>query len=513
MFEPLPTPEESAAWDRIAIRDYGVRGETLMETASREAYRELVARIGPVAGKRIVCLAGPGNNGGDAFGTARACHDAGGRVVVLHTIPRGRYRGEAARHAACAAKAGVVMRLAGAAGLKLLDQAEIIVDGLLGTGFRGPLKSEFLGLVERINQARKRVPAPFVFSLDTPSGLSALTGKPAPTAVRADLTVCFEALKSGLSDAAAWEFTGVLVAVPIGIPRVVKEAHPAAALRLTPAVFTFLTPASRVMHKGSAGRVLVVGGSPGLCGAPHLAARGALRAGAGLVRIVCPAGLEALVRGGDPHSMTLPLGKTEAWDAATVPGLGETVRASDALVIGPGMGRSDAASEFLAELLALDRPPAVLDADALALLAARPELLAHVRESDVLTPHPGEAALLLGTSVAEVQTDRIETAGQLADRTGGVVALKGATTVVAGSTKPKAVSPFAAPALAVGGSGDVLSGLIGALLAQGLSARRAACLGVYAHGLAGERLSARFPRRGVLAAEIADLLPETLAAG
>ena len=514
MFEPLPTPEEMAEWDRKTMEEIGIHAHVLMENAGREAFAVLREELGDVAGKRAVLFAGPGNNGGDAIALSRNLHEAGADTLLALTRPQSRYR----------ASAGYNLKLAKSQGVPIcgrqrfeparpgvLGPFDIVVDGLLGTGFAGALRPDALEMVRSVNLLGKKA---FVLALDIPSGLNGLTGLPSPTAVAADATVTFEAAKIGLISPEAAPFTGRLHVRRIGIPGVIKTKYPAAAAAVTRDILKTLPAPDPLMHKGRAGRVLVVGGSPGLTGAPLLAALAALRAGAGLVTAACPHGLEPQVKAGVPDVMTLPLGapgETE-WTPGMADEIKEKAPTVDAVVIGPGLGRAPGAGAFLERLLPFG-VPAVIDADALFFLAEESNLRNQLADTDLLTPHPGEMAALLGCDIAGVQADRIRAATTLARARGVTAVLKGPATVVAQSSGEPfraLISPHACANLAVGGSGDALSGIIAALLAGGVFPLPAACLGVYWHGLAGKRLAARFPRRGNTASEIVEELGPAL---
>lgn len=526
MFAPLPAPAEMSGWDRAAI-ELGLPEVLLMENASREALHALEAETGPVLGKRVLLFMGGGNNGGDAACLARHLRDAGAETLVLHTRPLGAYRGVAGRHLRLARRCGVVF--APAAGWPVRyggtpwdacgeGGPDIVVDGLLGTGFAGSLRPLERGLVGRINALSRRA---FIFALDIPSGLSGLSGRPSPVAVRAHATVTFEAAKPGLVLPEAAPYTGRLHVRPIGIPAVVRRAHPASFQLITPEIGRALPAAAPGWHKGSAGSVLIVGGSSGLTGAPHLAARAALRCGAGLVSVAAPHDLCAEIKAHCPDIMTRPLGGpgTARWSPALV----EALRPwrCGALALGPGLGRDPETAAFVRALLGSPgRPSAVVDADALHALAVHPETLASLRPCDVLTPHPGEAATLLHTTPALVQADRFAALAALQRLAPCVWVLKGAGTLIGMEGRPVTIAPYAEPNLAVGGSGDVLSGCLCTLLAQtaahpsesseaegcASAAHLAACLGVHLHAKAGEVLRAAFPERGNTASDIAETL-------
>lgn len=543
MFPALPSPQEMALWDKAAMAA-GLPEFSLMENAAREALHALQSETGPARGKTVLLFMGGGNNGGDAACLARHLHDAGANPLVLHTKPLSSLRGVTARHARLARACGVAFAPAASPPPPLFPRPDIIIDGLLGTGFSGSLREKELALIRRINELRRQS---FVLALDIPSGLSGLSGRPVPEAVRAHATVTFEAAKPGLVLPEAAPYVGKLLLRPIGIPRMVREAHPASFQLLPRSLAAALPAPDPLQHKGRGGRVVVVGGSDlpatvghsgtvagsahadtaadyggGLCGAPHLAALGALRAGAGLVSVAAPAGLCQAIKGGSADIMTFPLGNADdtRWSAAHAAQLLPFLRRCDAVVLGPGIGRDQGARACVAAILAAPgpRPPLVVDADALHALALMPETLASLRPEDALTPHPGEAAPLLGAASDAVQSDRFAALAALLALAPATWILKGAGTLVGAPGHPLTIAPFAEPNLAVGGSGDVLSGCLAALMAQTPRPRPeaetqqadshlAACLAVLLHAEAGSLLRGRFPCRGNTATEIADTLP------
>ncbi len=507
MDTPLPTPKEMAHWDDLAIREAGIMGEILMENASREALRVLCSEGPDLAGAFVLVFAGSGNNGGDAFALARHATDRGARCLVLHTRAPEEYKGESHYHARLCHDRGVEMKRLGEQTREGIPQPDIVVDGLLGTGFSGELRRDSLDWIRWLNRLGERA---YVLALDIPSGMNGETGRTGSDAVRADATVTFGACKSGLFFPGAEKYTGSLHVADIGIPAWIGKNNPPALFALDEGVFGHLPRPEPTMHKGAAGHVLIIGGSPGLTGAPALAGLGALHAGAGLVTVAAPADICGQIKQGWPELMSIPLQPGDSWSGASFSGLKKELSRFDAVVLGPGIGRDAGALDFLRTYLRQTCLPTVFDADALFALAQERSLMTNLSRDDVLTPHPGEMARLRQTDTEAVQRDRLEAARAIARETGCSTVLKGAGTVVSHPETADRVCPFASPSLAVGGAGDVLTGIIGSLMARGVPSFEAACLGVYWHAKAGASLGDDFPFRGNLARDIAGKLPETV---
>jgi len=495
MDTPLPTPKEMAHWDDLAIREAGIMGEILMENASREALRVLRSEGPELSGAFVLFFAGSGNNGGDAFALARHASDLGAQCLVLHKRDIEEYSGETLYHARLCRDCGVGMQRLGEEDPEGIPHPDIVVDGLLGTGFSGELRKDYTACIRWINRLGQRA---FVLALDVPSGMSGETGSIDSDAVRADCTVTFQACKSGLFGTEGMKHTGSLHVAPIGIPAWIGENNPPSLFALDEEVFRHLPRPEPAMHKGNAGHVLIIGGSAGMTGAPALAGIGALYSGAGLVTIASPADICGQVKQGWPELMAIPLQPADSWTRF------------DAVVLGPGLGRDKGAIDFVRTYLRQTCLPTVFDADALFALSQDRSLLTNLSRDDVLTPHPGEMARLRQTTTEAVQLDRIGTARAAAAETGCSVVLKGAGSVVSHPEAPDRLSPFASSNLAVGGSGDVLAGVIGSLIARGVPSFEAACLGVYWHGRAGISLNSDFPLRGNLARDIAYELPGSI---
>ena len=507
-FCPLPTAQQMQLWDAGAAAA-GLPPLLLMENAAHAALDVLQQCTGAVQGKTVWLVMGGGNNGGDAAALARLLDDAGALPLLLHSKPLQSYTGAAGRH----------LRLAKAAGLRCCPVGrhnwqspppDILVDGLLGTGFMGSLRPAAAAVVAQCNALRH---SSFILALDIPSGMDSLTAQACPDAVRAHATVTFEAAKPALVLPQAAAFTGQVYTRSVGIPRRVRTALPPNFYGIVPACAKLLPSPDAASHKNSFGHVLVIGGAAGMRGAAHLAARAALRSGCGLVSIAAPASSTgnacAELRLDIPDIMTLPQPHS-AGQSPLPPAWAQALAASDAVVLGMGLGRSPEAAALCAAVLAQpQRPPAVMDADALFALAHDDtgQLASALRPEDCLTPHPGEAARLLGISNAAVQANRFAAHAALQQRYGCLCVLKGAGTLVGRQGQPCGIAPYAVPNLALAGSGDILAGCIGSLIAQGLESSLAAALAVLLHATAGNLLAKQYPQRGNLSRETADTLP------
>lgn len=504
MYIPLPTPDEMALWDRTSIDTYGIDGTILMENASREALYVLQQEYGCLQDKSAVLFAGSGNNGGDAFALARHMADQGATVMVLHKKAQEEYTRDCAYHLQLALNTEVPLVHLPEYDLDFLTHPDIVVDGLLGTGFRGQLNQQYLEWITHMNRMGKNS---FVLALDIPSGINGWTGLPSPTAVKADATASFACAKVGLFMAESRPYVGNLHIRSIGLPARISQDLPPTHYGLDQNILSLRTPPPNTLHKGTAGHVLIIGGSHGLTGAAHLAALGALRGGAGLVTIATPGGLASEVKHGAPDLMTLPLGNGTEWEGQLFEELAPHITRFDNVVLGPGLGRHPGSRDFLRAYLQTPHPPTVIDADALYWLAEDAQCLAHLDANCILTPHPGEMARLCQKTTDEVQQNRPLTLRQAVEQFQCPMVFKGANTLIAGPDSPVYVSPIACANLAVGGSGDILAGLIGSLRNSSLSPLQATCLGVYWHGFAGELLHQTYPNRGNRAIELADMLP------
>ncbi len=455
----------------------------------------------------VVVLAGRGNNGGDGWIAARELHASGRDVRVLSLAEPGSLEGIAGEAARGAIAAGVAWCEAGDARIDVdLADAAVVVDAMLGTGGSGPLRAPLDGWAEAVNRCRA-----WVVAVDVPTGVDADTGMVADTAVRADCTVTFTALKRGLVLYPGAGFSGELVIADIGIDPGLADVAGAPEV-WSADEYALLLPRPRLdAHKNDRGRVLVIAGSATFPGAAVLAARGAQRAGAGYVTLAVP---ESVVPVAQAHLLSIPVvglpqGRSHAFSSAALDKALQLARDFDAVVLGPGLTLADGAVVTARGIVAKLTLPLVIDADGLNALVDAHELIEKRSAPTVLTPHPGELARLLGSTSAKVQSDRVAASAVLAARNTTVV-LKGAGTVISGAAR-QIVNVSGTPALATAGSGDVLAGIIGTYLAQGLSPLEAGALGAYVHGRAGEAAASALTPVCVTADDIPDYLPVAVA--
>lgn len=480
--EALYSAEQTRALDARAIRELGIPGAILMSRAATAALSALLERWPQPGCLQVLC--GSGNNGGDGYLLAEQAYKRGLSVAVWQLADPARLRGDAAAAWEQARGAGVPMA---AWQLGCLRTDGVLVDGMLGTGLGGEVRGPVAQAIRECNQSGLPI-----LALDIPSGLCADTGRILGDALRADLTVTFIGFKRGLFTLDGPACRGALLLNDLALPEEAFAAVPRPWRRLSlEALLAAWPPRSPSDHKGRFGTVLVVGGDHGMGGAALLAAESALRSGAGLVRVATR----------EAHLPGLLARRPEAMGQAVRNGadLEPLLQAADVVVAGPGLGQGSWGQQLLQAVLAANRP-VVLDADALNLLVAHPAWLQGHSAPRVLTPHPGEAARLLSLSTAAVQVDRFAAVEALQQRWGGVAVLKGNGSLITDG-QTGVLSDYGNPGMASGGMGDVLAGLVGGLLAQGLPPLQAAALAVAAHGAAGDQAAAE-GQRGLLAADL-----------
>ncbi|HUP22098.1 MAG TPA: NAD(P)H-hydrate dehydratase [Thermoanaerobaculia bacterium] len=497
------TAEQMRRFDRWAISEIGIPSLVLMENAALGVADAIGERF-PEA-EEVLLLCGPGNNGGDGLALARHLHGRGYRCRVWLAVEARQLVGDAAAQLGFLRRLGVPVHEMAEADFVTLPQAEVVVDALFGTGLSRPLEGGYGTLVDTISAHE----APVV-AVDLPSGLDASSGAPIGPHVRADVTVTFARPKlAHVLDPAA-RAVGEVVVADLGVPWVDLEGNGAGCWLLQAESLRGWLPARRPQsHKGDYGHLLLVAGSPGMSGAAVLAARAAVRAGAGLVTMAVPETIRAECHLGCLEAMTLSVanGLAAPLDGSRLEALLVAASRRSALAIGPGLGTDEEITVLVRDLVLGARVPTVLDADGLHPFAGRLEELA-AREGDlVLTPHPGELARLLGVTTGEVQGDRLAAAREAAARSRAVVVLKGHQSLVAEPDGEVAINHTGNPGLATGGTGDVLTGVVGALLAQGLDPATAARLGVFVHGLAGDLVAADLGERSLSASDVAESLP------
>jgi ADP-dependent NAD(P)H-hydrate dehydratase / NAD(P)H-hydrate epimerase len=469
------------ALDAHAIKELGIPGYVLMKRAGEAALRFLRTRW-PMA-HRIVIVCGKGNNAGDGYVLGRFAHAAGLTVTLLSAVSPEQLGGDAKlAYEDFRASGGQVHDFAP----ELLGQGDVIVDALLGTGLKGGVREDLGRVIERINLSGRPV-----FAIDVPSGLDSDTGIPLGHTVRADCTITFVGLKTGLFIGDGPEYTGTVYFddLEIAAPPA-SEFKPGLERIVDSEIQRALPRRARAAHKGNFGRVLIIGSGSGMPGATRLSGEACLRVGAGLVTVAVAPENVAAISSGRPELICLAL--------TNVGVLEEALERAEIIAIGPGLGRTQWASDALQAVLATDKP-LVVDADALNLIA---EAGAPPRHNWILTPHPGEAGRLLDISTEEIQADRLSALDRLVARYGGTVVLKGAGTVVGTKGRIPALCERGNPGMASAGTGDVLTGAVAGILAQCRDTWLAARVGVLVHAMAGDA-AARTGERGLIASDIA----------
>lgn len=506
----LLSAEEAKKLDKWAIEELGIPIEALMESAGLNLVMAMEKEWGPLSEKKVSLFCGKGHNGGDGLVAARHLANQGCWVRIFLPCPRAELAKLTSRQLETCFKMGMeIQEIEKEADLdRFKDEilsSNLLVDALLGTGTNGAVSGPLGKIIEQMNATG----LPIV-SADLPSGVNASTGGVEGAAIKAALTVTFAAAKRGLMVHPGAAHAGKLVVADIGIPPFLWG--PGGCFLNRKQDLQHLVPLRPpAAHKRQVGACLVVAGSLKYSGAALLAARGCQRGGAGLVHLAVPGCLASLAQGALPEVIVHGLGgpSRESFEAGDLESLRELARHVQSVVLGPGLGESPSARELAQALYAALEQPLVADADALnALSQLSSKPLAKGKR--ILTPHHGEAARLAGVPPQEIEKDRLQWAQKLSNLTHAVILLKGPLSLVADPSGFVFVNTTGNPALASAGSGDVLSGLLGALLAQGLPPLDAARLGVYLHGAAADRLAAVKGEIGVLAGEVAENIPNSM---
>jgi ADP-dependent NAD(P)H-hydrate dehydratase / NAD(P)H-hydrate epimerase len=499
--------------DDRTIRELRIPGLSLMESAGRGVSAALLEEIPRLASRRVVVFCGKGNNGGDGLVAARHLNRRGVTPLVLLAARGDEFRGDAAVNLTRAREDGItIVELAddadGSRRVPDIDGDTVVVDALLGTGATGGAR----GVVARAIDAINAFPATIV-AIDLPSGADTDSGRLLGPTVRAHRTLTLCRPKPCLVLEPAASHAGPWRVLDIGIPDEAVAAERSSLEWLDADSAARLFPVRpQDAHKGTMGHLLAVAGSRGKPGAAAILARAALRSGVGLVTVAAPRSVQPVVAAAQLEAMTEPLAETRAGAldrAAAVVAL-RLLGARDALAMGPGLGTAVGTRAAVVAILAGRSAPAVLDADGLNAFATDKGARARLRAGDhplVLTPHPGEAARLLRTTPREIQNDRLGSARRLAAETGSIVVLKGRRTVVSHADGRASFNSTGNAGMATGGTGDALTGILGALLARGMSGFDAARLGTYVHGAAGDLAAARIGEDGLIAGDLIEALP------
>ncbi len=504
----LCTAEEMRRLDRKTIEECGLPGVVLMENAGRGAAVLTREHFGELAGRKVAVLCGRGNNGGDGFVMARIFHGWGALVRVFLLGQREQVRGDARINLEVALKMGLeLVEIDQDERLDRLDLAgvELVVDAILGTGLNSEVRGLYRSVIENLN--RSNLP---VVAVDIPSGLDSDSGRILGAAVRADLTVTFGLPKIGLMLPPGEGLVGRLKVVDIGIPpHVLAEAAPDRELVLEETLAGLLAHRANDGHKGRYGHVLVVAGSTGKTGAAALASLAAARTGAGLVTLAGPASLNPVLEAKVTEVMTEPLPESDPGylDEEALNRVLELAGGKSVLALGPGITDRKGSRRLVRALVEQAELPMVIDADGLNSLAAETAVLKKARREIVLTPHPGEMARLTGLTTEQIQADRLGAASSFAAEHGVIVVLKGYRTVIAAPDGRLFLNTTGGPHMASGGMGDVLTGMVAGLIAQGLTPLDAARLGVFVHGLAADKAAAAKGPVGILASDLLAWLP------
>lgn len=507
----LVTAEEMRLADRLAMEDFGIPGMVLMENAGQAVVQEAEKMLGSFEGKKAAIFCGGGNNGGDGLVVARHLHNRGCEVRLYFLNDPEVFRGDALANYQILNNMGVSsFQLTEGSRLNVARMAlwssDIAIDAIFGTGLRDDVRDVTLSVINMINESDTPV-----ISCDIPSGLNSTTGQPLGGAVKADVTVTFGYAKIGMMLPAARAYVGRLVVADISLPRQIEDSLKSRR-ELINADFVkrWLPERNPDAYKGDFGHIAVVAGSPAMPGAAILAARGALKAGAGRVTAALPSACRTAFTAQLPESMLLNTMDNEN-GGFSINEIDKIVSfPADAWMIGPGMGRDQLTLDFIRNIIPKLGAPAVLDADALFAICGHLRLLKKAQAPLVITPHAGEMAKLLGVNVEDVLSNRVTVAEGFARQTNVVVVLKGAGTVVATPEGRVFINSSGNPGMATGGSGDVLAGMIATLLAQGMVPAVAAACAVWLHGTAGDLAVEQNSMAGLVAGDIVEAVPAAL---
>ena len=502
------TPKQMQEIDRKAIKELGIPGLELMENAGRGTFEEIIDRYGAIEDRRVIVICGKGNNGGDGFVVARYLKEEGIDVDIFLLCKKDVPKGDAAVNLQRAIQLDIpIHEVLKPEDFQIPLDTLLIVDAIFGTGFSGEIKAPYDTIINVINN----MPVPVV-SVDTPSGLDGATGKVAEPTIEADLTVTFGLPKIGQTLYPGKEYCGSLEIVDIGFPPELDDDIN--TYLVTEDDAEMLLPERKPdAHKGDYGKLFVLAGSTGLTGAAVMASNAALKCGTGLVVLGCPASLNPIFETKLTEVMTKPLPDVKKQGCLALRGMGEIrqqIDWADAVAIGPGIGTHHETTELVQRLVTQVEKPMIIDADGLNIIAKDPEILKQHKGPLIISPHPGEFSRLCGKSIEEITDNRLELASAFAREYNVTVILKGASSIIADPSGEAYINSTGNDGMATAGSGDVLTGLIGGFLAQGMDAAEAAVLATYVHGLAGDEAADITGKRGMIAGDILDSVTEAL---
>jgi ADP-dependent NAD(P)H-hydrate dehydratase / NAD(P)H-hydrate epimerase len=507
------TQKQMQSIDKQAVKDIGIIGPILMENAGREIAEAIKKRFPRIEKENVLIISGKGNNGGDGFVVARHLFNSGAQVRIILLAEKQGLDGDAGLNCGIADKMGIEILEVTTPELwrshrEIIGNADILVDAIFGTGLTKPAGGRYAEIIEDLN-ARQG----YKVAVDIPSGLAADKFQIIGPAVKADLTVTMAAPKIAHVFPPAENYIGELVVADISAPAFLFEND---ALRLTMVEEEMLLPyfsrRDKNTHKGTYGHLLILSGSLGKTGAAAMSGKAALKMGAGLVTVGTPKSCVPIVARSMDELMTEPLPETSEWTLSEK-GCGKilsVLKGMDAVMIGPGISTQESTARLIRKLLPDLQIPMILDADALNIIAQDIKLLNKLQAPAVLTPHPGEFARLIHSGTKEVVENKIKWVPEFARNYGVYVVLKGYRTLISDPKGRMFINPTGNPGMATGGSGDVLSGMLGAMIIQEGSLCDAVIAGVYVHGLSGDIAADRFGEKALLAGDIISCLPEVM---
>jgi hydroxyethylthiazole kinase-like uncharacterized protein yjeF len=504
------TPDQMREIDKTAINDFGIPGIVLMENAALGVVREVTEILGDIQGKKVIVLAGKGNNGGDAFAVARHLYNIGAFTSVYVLSKLDKILGDAKTNLDILAKMGIkideVTSEEQVAEIKrCLKAADIVIDGLLGTGLKGEVSGIMADIIELVNASK--VP---VVAVDIPSGINGETGKVSKACIKAKSTVTFAFAKIGQLIHPGCEYVGDLKVVDIGIPKAAVDNTKVKGYLIDNELVSQLIPKRKNdSNKGTYGKIFVVAGSKGMTGAACLTGGAALRSGAGLVYMAAPSSLVPIYAGALIEAVTMPFEDENKGflTSEAIPEILKQLEKVNVAAVGPGLSARNETKAVVYSIIENSEVPIVLDADGINLVAEDLSVLKKRRNQVVITPHLGEMARLVGSSVNEILEDRLNIARNFSKEWGVITVLKGSRTIIASPEGEIYINTTGNPGMSTGGSGDVLTGIIAGLIGQGLKPLDASIAGVYLHGVCGDNIAAKKGEHGLIAGDLVQEIP------